>query len=154
METNTQHHHPPPQFQTKEMNQHKKMFYKKFNENSWLKAMLKSCRPLLTPLIKTLGPVQNLNKDIPTNTPKQNDTYITGYRFVDVEILTDLIKMLCCPECNENRLLLHENFHKKKGFVSLMFIKCVKCDFCLEFCNSKSADQGYDINRRIIYAMR
>ena len=47
---------------------------------------------------------------ISTNTPKQSDPKITGYRFVDVE------------KCKSSGLILHENFSKKKGFASLLLI--------------------------------
>ena len=93
-------------------------------------------------------------QSIPTDTPKQTDPTITGYRFVDVGILTDIITMLCCPECKKCSLNLHENFTKKKGFASLLFVKCLQCDFEREFYTSQSVDQKCDINQRIIYAMR
>ena len=62
--------------------------------------------------------------------------------------------MLCCPGCKKCSLNLHENFTKKKGFASLLFVKCLQCDFEREFYTSQSVDQKCDINQRIIYAMR
>ena len=91
---------------------------------------------------------------ISTNTPKQSDPKITGYRFVDVEILSDMITFLCCPNCKSSGLMLHENFSKKKGFASLLLIKC-ECGFEKEFYSSQPASaKTHDINRRIIYTMR
>ena len=65
---------------------------------------------------------------ISTDTPKHSDPIITGYRFIDVEILSDIITILCCPECKSSGLTLHENFNQKKGFASLLLLKC-KCGF-------------------------
>ena len=88
------------------------------------------------------------------NTPKQSDPKITGYRFVDVEISSDMISFLCCPNCKGSGLMLHENFSKKKGFASLLLIKC-ECGFEKEFYSSQPASaKTHDINRRIIYTMR
>jgi len=93
-------------------------------------------------------------KDIPTDAPKRTDPNVTGYRFVDVEILTEIVAMLCCPECKKYNLHLHENFTEKKGFASLLFIECLQCGFEKEFYTSKPAGKSYDVNRRIIYTMR
>ena len=50
--------------------------------------------------------------------------------------------------------MLHENFSKKKGFASLLLIKC-ECGFEKEFYSSQPAiAKTHDINRRIIYTMR
>jgi len=66
-----------------------------------------------------------------TDTPKQNDPKITGYRIVDMELLGDAIEMLCCPSCKQNDIHFHENFLQKKGFSSVftkstveLFIPC------------------------------
>ena len=67
-----------------------------------------------TPIRKTIS--SSKIKDVPTDTPKQIDPNITGYRFVDVEILTDM-RMVCCPDCKESGLLLHENFKKRRDLL-------------------------------------
>ena len=43
---------------------------------------------------------------IPTNTPKHSDPMITGYRFIDVEMLSDVITFLCCPDCKNTLSVL------------------------------------------------
>ena len=92
---------------------------------------------------------------IDTNTPKQSDINITGYRFIDVEILTDVFALLCCPECKTNSSLkLHENFMMKKGLASMLELKCNKCGYKSKFYTSKQCDRSFDINRRIVYSMR
>lgn len=63
-------------------------------------------------------------KNILTNTPKQSDFEITGYRFMDVEILSDLIKTLCCPICWKEGMRLHEKLCEKQGFASLLYVYC------------------------------
>ena len=60
-------------------------------------------------------------QDILTDTPKQSDKSITGYRFIDIEILTCVVAMLSCPECQTCTLNLHENFSKKDGICLLSF---------------------------------
>ena len=78
--------------------------------------------------------------DIVTNTPKQSDIKITGYRLIDVEILSELMGVLCCPECKTCGLKLHENFAAKKGFASNLQLKC-ECGFQKQFYTSKTCKQ-------------
>ena len=53
-------------------------------------------------------------EDIPgSTTPKQSDPNICGYRFVDVEILSDIFECVCCPQCKSSELKLHEVFFEK-----------------------------------------
>lgn len=71
------------------------------------------------------------------DTPNKNDQRMTGYRLMDVEILSsDVIEILSCPECKRSGLTLHENFAAKKGFASNLELKC-KCGFLKSFCTSK-----------------
>ena len=112
--------------------------------------------------VTQLSPVHSASaskvEDINTNTPNQKDSNITGYRFVDVEILTEIIQLLCCPACkSESRTLkLHENFSKKMGLSSMLVLKCISrlCDFKKEFYTSRDCGRSFDINRRVIYSMR
>jgi len=86
-------------------------------------------------------------------TPRQNDISITGNRIIDVEVLVDVFQSLCCPDCCEKGLRLHENFSKKRGLASLLTLKC-KCGYYREFYTTQKIGQSFDINQRIIYAMR
>ena len=45
---------------------------------------------------------------IVSETPKSTDS-VSGYRFMDLEILNSVINTLVCPECNEKKLKLKEN---------------------------------------------
>ena len=91
-----------------------------------------------------------------TDTPRKTDKVITGYRLVDMEILSTMVSMLCCPLCQSHTLNLHECFDRKMGFASLLTIKCKerRCKFKEEFYTSSPVQKAFDINRRIIYAMR
>eukprot|EP00111_Clytia_hemisphaerica_P007363 TCONS_00021402-protein len=92
---------------------------------------------------------------IATDTPRQSDPDITGYRLIDVEILSQTLKALSCPECKCEHFMLHERF-AEKGVSSALYMKCEVCDYEKEFNTSKtySSKQTYDINSRMIYAMR
>ena len=41
---------------------------------------------------------------------------------MDMEILSDIIKTLCCPECRNQRLELKENFSNKQGLASCLVV--------------------------------
>ena len=43
---------------------------------------------------------------------------ISGYRIVDMELLSNVFEELCCPKCSQPKLLFSENNCKKKGFSS------------------------------------
>lgn len=78
---------------------------------------------------------------------------ITGYRFLDMEILCSIFKEVSCPKCYQQKLLLSENIGHKKGLSSMLVLNC-SCGYVREFCSSNLCGKGYDINRRIVYAMR
>ena len=54
------------------------------------------------------------------NSPSINEgEAVSGYRFIDLEILNNVIQLLCCPTCH-GTLELYENGEKKKGLASLL----------------------------------
>ena len=91
------------------------------------------------------------------STPSRESTVLDGYRILDVEILSELIQLLCCPECKTPRLTIHEVFSKKFGLASLLNVNC-KCGYNTDFCTSRKCFSGgskaFDVNRRTIYSMR
>ena len=98
---------------------------------------------------------QNKVQHIATDTPKQSDPNITGYRIMDVEILSDIFCELNCPSCNTNKLKLHERLNQKKGLASLLVLNCNECDYEREFYSSQLCrDKFFDVDTRIVYAMR
>ena len=78
------------------------------------------------PVIETLKKTASSSKieAIKTDTSRKTDEFITGYRFVDMEILSSIVSMLCCPICQSFTLKLHETFDQKKGCASLLNINC------------------------------
>ena len=105
--------------------------------------------------VKSMNVSQTKIKNIVTDTPKQSDKEISGYRIIDVELLSQVIKVLSCPECKNDELALHENFSEKQGFASLLYIHCT-CGYKKEFRTSRtySCKQSFDVNTRLIYSMR
>ena len=89
-----------------------------------------------------------------TDTPGKKDKFIDGYRFVDMEILSIVISVLSCPVCQLCSLTLREKFSEKMGFASFLVIKCSDCKFSHDFYTSNPVGKSYDINLRVIYAMR
>ena len=71
------------------------------------KSISMSASNLETPINTTSSISNSKVENIPTDTPKQNDPKITGYRFIDIEIPLDVIEILCCPEYGNNN-----NTHK------------------------------------------
>lgn len=111
------------------------------------------------------------NKDIPMNSISfskvesisfeesiNNDYHdgISGYRLVEMSILSNIFKSFACPECYHCELVLQEQKSKKKGFSSYLSVVCSNCNYSRHFNTSKTAgvNGGYDINRRMVYAMR
>ena len=92
-------------------------------------------------------------KPIVTSSPMLSET-ISGYRLIDTEVLQSVFATLKCPECMESPLILKEDFYKKKGLASLLYIECAKCAYKHEFYTSRNQNKSYDVNKRMVYAMR
>ena len=94
-------------------------------------------------------------ENVKTNTPKTTDRQADGYRIIDVGILPEFISSsMTCPECSQYRVILHENFSKKQGLCSFLFIQCASCGYEKKFRSSAPAGKSFDINRRMIYTIR
>ena len=73
---------------------------------------------------------------------------------MDMEILSDIIKTLCCPECRNQRLKLKENFSNKQGLATCLVVVCA-CGYTHAHHTSCSCGKKeFDINRQIVYTMR
>lgn len=79
---------------------------------------------------------------------------ITGYRFMDTEILSSIVSMLACPVCYFDSLALHKNIFKRNGLCSSLYIKCKKCQHKIDFTTSNNVGKRYDVNIRSAYAFR
>ena len=78
---------------------------------------------------------------------------VSGYRFIDLEILNNVFQLLCCPTCH-GILELFENSEKKKGLASFLSVKC-HCGFSHDFYTSTSSShQCFDVNKRAVYTFR
>jgi hypothetical protein len=84
------------------------------------------------------------------------NTLLSGYRIIDIEVLSVIFKELICPMCfNEDSLVLSDNLKDRHGLASFLVLKCSNCLFRKNFCTSKkSGKQGYDVNKRVVYTMR
>ena len=83
-----------------------------------------------------------------------NKEQITGYRLVDMEILSFIFNELGCPECCKCELYFGETFFKKKGLASCLLLTCKNCCYSKEFYTSVSNDSSFDINVRTVHSMR
>ena len=78
----------------------------------------------------------------------------TGYRMLDIEILSSVFQLLLCPECSSNSLQFGENLRKKNGCASLLVVRCSECLWCHEFYSSQKIRGGFEVNQRLVYGMR
>ena len=78
---------------------------------------------------------------------------ITGYRVIDMEVLSSIIKDLGYPQCHQEKLAMTENIKQKKGLSSMLVLNC-SCGYVREFYSSNVCGKGYDVNRRMVYVMR
>ena len=80
---------------------------------------------------------------------------ITGYRLVDMEILSTIVSTLSCPFCKQATIKLSENNSRKMGLASSLKVKCTSCDeYCEEFYTSSVKKKSFDVNVRAAYSMR
>ena len=68
-------------------------------------------------------------KKISSSRPKLSSNIVTGYRFIDLEILNIVVSTLRCPECMSSKLFLSENENKRKGLASCLYVNCCVCDY-------------------------
>ena len=102
----------------------------------------------------------------PNQSPRsQKRTYnyksqpVTGYRFIDMELLSSAFQLLRCPECS-NSISFHEV--NKQGCAHLLLLTCCwEHEFWsskkINSSRSKSANKnnsGFDINKRLLYSMK
>ena len=80
---------------------------------------------------------------------------ITGFRFVDISMLTEVFQMLLCPECKAGNISIEEE-SMKMGFASTITVACEKekCNFSASFCTSSKVGHSYEVNRRALLAAR
>ena len=93
--------------------------------------------------------------DVDITTDQSRSGYVsklTGFRFLDLEIVSAIVSPLCCcSTCNQASLSLSENFSRKKGLASALVIEC-----SLYYCNnafytSKRNSKAFAVNVRPVY---
>lgn len=82
------------------------------------------------------------------------ESNITGFRLIDMEILSAIFKQLPCKECSRLELILHEDTFKRKGCASYLRLLCISCGWIEEFYTSSQVSRFFEVNRRLVYAMR
>jgi len=86
---------------------------------------------------------------------QQSKQSVTGYRFVDMELLSELFQQMVCKECGDlSGLVLEDKPRERKGSASHLRIRCEACGWVYAFDTSKKVQHTFDINRRLVYAMR
>ena len=67
---------------------------------------------------------------------------ISGYRLIDMSILTDEFLLLSCPGCHGIQCLklCDNNEKKKKGLARHLQLSCTICLYCHIFFTSKEID--------------
>ena len=79
---------------------------------------------------------------------------VTWSRFMDMEILSDIISSTLCPECKIRKLELKEVMIKKQGYASSLVALC-DCGYSIEYYTSTKISNGsFEVNKRFSYAMR
>ena len=79
---------------------------------------------------------------------------LSGYRIIDMKILSNVFSMLLCPICQCETLVLHEDSSKKHGLCSSLYLKCMKWEYKNDFLTSEKFGRSFEINQRIVYFMR
>ena len=99
--------------------------------------------------------LEGFDENHTTSTPIRsgNEKVIHGYRLVDMTLLGSILNRLCCPKCFKQTLALEEDTKNKKGFSSCLEVVC-ECGFKITTHTSERCGKGFEVNRRMVYAMR
>ena len=81
-----------------------------------------------------------------------------GFRIIDIAVLASVFGSLWCPVCKYARIVCDEDKESKKGFATLLVLKCssTKCSYFKSFYTSSKVDgsQAFEVNRRVVLATR
>ena len=86
--------------------------------------------------------------------PYEEEATITGFRFVDMELLGTAFSAMRCADCGEFSIVLSENHLERKGCASSLRVFCENCGWKHEFWTSKKQTLSFEVNRRLVYSMR
>ena len=60
--------------------------------------------------------------------------HATGYRFIDIEILSEVFQQVVCKECGESSsLVLEDKKFERKGCASHLRLRCEECGWVFRF---------------------
>lgn len=80
---------------------------------------------------------------------------LSGTVMFDLECLQVMFSAVVCPECHSVGLTLLTNDNLRMGSVLALYLRCKVCDCVTDTTyTSKRHGQPFDINRRLVYAMR
>ena len=97
---------------------------------------------------------RKIGNPCPLNAPPVKAT-VTGYRFIDMEMLNDVFQQMVCSECGSSCcLVLEDDPRERKGSASHLRVRCQTCGWVYTFYTSKKVQHSFDINKRFVYAMR
>jgi hypothetical protein len=86
--------------------------------------------------------------------PELNKSEVSGYRFINLEILGTIFKLLPCKECHECQFMLIEDDSQCMGCASCLSVWCSSYGCSEVFYTSEKLDHCFEINRRMTYAKR
>jgi hypothetical protein len=98
---------------------------------------------------------QSYSFDAITTSSSDEEPNVSGYRLIDVELLSELFQQMPCKFCGSERSLnLEDDARERKGCASHLRLHCGKCSWVYTFFTSKKVKHFFDVNRRFVYAMR
>lgn len=75
---------------------------------------------------------------------------MTGFRTLDLLILSAVVSSLCCPLCNQESFSLSKHLSMEKGLASALVIECSLYDYINEFHTSKRNTKAFEVNVRSV----
>ena len=85
---------------------------------------------------------------------KDKDNLISGFRLLEMSILSNVLSLLACPDCyGIGTMKLSDNVQKKKGLSSFLSIICGNCSFIHGFYTSPQVATSSDKKGRGVNAM-
>ena len=87
-------------------------------------------------------------------TPDVNENQVSGFCLMDMAILHNIFKMLPCKNCLEFELTLVNDITQRMGCASCYSLQCNNCRWTETFYTSGQVGHFFEVNRRIVYAMR
>ena len=76
------------------------------------------------------------------------------YIFIDINVLSNVFSTLPCPDCLSRAVIFGNTLKKKIGPASFLLLSCKSCASWHEFCTSDVKKGGFEVNKRVVYAMR